>query len=72
MIRLQKVLADRGVASRRTAEELMREGRVRVGGEVVRDPCTGVLLVNGELRISVVLARARATRHWQSTLGRQA
>ena len=37
MIRLQKVLADRGVASRRAAEELMREGRVRVGGEVVRE-----------------------------------
>ena len=37
MIRLQKVLADRGVASRRAAEELMREGRVRVAGEVVRE-----------------------------------
>jgi 23S rRNA pseudouridine2605 synthase len=37
MIRLQKVLADRGVASRRAAEELMREGRVRVGGEVVKE-----------------------------------
>jgi 23S rRNA pseudouridine2605 synthase len=37
MIRLQKVLADRGVASRRAAEELMREGRVRVEGEVVRE-----------------------------------
>ena len=37
MIRLQKVLADRGVASRRAAEELMREGRVRVGGEVIRE-----------------------------------
>jgi 23S rRNA pseudouridine2605 synthase len=37
LIRLQKVLADRGVASRRAAEELMREGRVRVGGEVVTE-----------------------------------
>lgn len=37
MIRLQKVLADRGVASRRAAEELMREGRVRVAGEVIRE-----------------------------------
>src|SRR2546428_9234453 len=37
LIRLQRVLADRGVASRRAAEELMREGRVRVGGEVVRE-----------------------------------
>jgi 23S rRNA pseudouridine2605 synthase len=37
LIRLQKVLADRGVASRRAAEDLMREGRVRVDGEVVRE-----------------------------------
>ena len=35
MIRLQKVLADRGVASRRHAEELISEGRVRVEGELV-------------------------------------
>jgi 23S rRNA pseudouridine2605 synthase len=31
------VLADRGVASRRAAEVLMREGRVRVAGVVVRE-----------------------------------
>jgi len=42
MIRLQKVLADRGVASRRAAEELMREGRVRVSGQVVREMGTRV------------------------------
>ena len=36
MIRLQKVLADRGVASRRRAEELIAAGRVRVDGAVVR------------------------------------
>jgi 23S rRNA pseudouridine2605 synthase len=42
MIRLQKVLADRGVASRRAAEELMREGRVRVAGQVVREMGTKV------------------------------
>lgn len=35
MIRLQKALADRGVASRRRAEELIAGGRVRVDGEVV-------------------------------------
>ncbi len=35
MIRLQKVMADRGVASRRRAEELITEGRVRVDGEMV-------------------------------------
>jgi pseudouridine synthase len=34
VIRLQKALADRGVASRRRAEELITAGRVRVDGEV--------------------------------------
>ncbi|HEX9437591.1 MAG TPA: pseudouridine synthase [Candidatus Limnocylindria bacterium] len=42
MIRLQKVLADRGVASRRHAEELIAAGRVRVEGEVVRELGTKV------------------------------
>jgi len=35
VVRLQKVMADRGVASRRRAEELIGEGRVRVDGEVI-------------------------------------
>jgi len=35
MIRLQKVMADRGVASRRHAEELISGGRVRVDGELI-------------------------------------
>ena len=34
-VRLQKALADRGVASRRRAEELITGGRVRVDGEAV-------------------------------------
>ena len=34
-VRLQKALADRGVASRRRAEELIAAGRVRVDGQVV-------------------------------------
>ena len=35
MIRLQKVMADRGVASRRAAEEMISEGRVRVNGDLI-------------------------------------
>ena len=35
--RLQKVLAQAGVASRRAAEHLITEGRVRVNGRVVRE-----------------------------------
>ena len=37
LLRLQKVLAERGVASRRRAEELIREGRVRVNGTVITE-----------------------------------
>jgi 23S rRNA pseudouridine2605 synthase len=43
VIRLQKVMADRGVASRRKAEELISEGRVRVDGTVVTTLGTRVL-----------------------------
>ncbi len=38
--RLQKVLADAGIASRRDCEQLVFEGRVRVNGRTVRElPC---------------------------------
>ncbi len=36
-VRLQKVLARAGVASRRAAEELIRAGRVRVDGRIARE-----------------------------------
>jgi 23S rRNA pseudouridine2605 synthase len=41
-VRLQKVIADAGIASRRKAEELMRQGRVSVNGRVVRQLGTRV------------------------------
>jgi 23S rRNA pseudouridine2605 synthase len=41
-VRLAKYLAKGGVASRRTAEKVIRGGRVRVEGEVVRDPARDV------------------------------
>jgi 23S rRNA pseudouridine2605 synthase len=41
-MRLAKYLAHSGVASRRAAEELIGEGRVTVGGEVVADPARDV------------------------------
>jgi 23S rRNA pseudouridine2605 synthase len=53
-IRLQKVLAARGVGSRRHCEELIDAGRVRVDGAVVRrlgtrvDPETASVEVDGE------------------------
>jgi 23S rRNA pseudouridine2605 synthase len=41
-MRLAKYLATAGVASRRASEELVRAGRVRVDGDVVRDPARDV------------------------------
>lgn len=52
-VRLQKVLAAAGVASRRAAENLIARGRVEVDGEVVHtqgmrvDPQTSVIRVDG-------------------------
>lgn len=54
MERLQKVLAHSGVASRRKAEVLIREGKVKVNGKVVTemgflvDPARDILEVNGQ------------------------
>ena len=65
--RLQKVLAKAGVASRRRAEELIRQGKVRVDGKVVTemgtkvDPetqnieCDGVALVSREEKVYILL-----------------
>ncbi|MGH2780075.1 MAG: pseudouridine synthase [Thermoleophilaceae bacterium] len=41
-MRLGKYLAHAGVASRRSAERLIADGRVALGGEVVRDPARDV------------------------------
>jgi 23S rRNA pseudouridine2605 synthase len=41
-MRLAKYLAHAGVASRRAAEEIIRDGRVTVGGAVITDPAHGV------------------------------
>jgi len=46
-MRLAKYLAHSGVASRRVAERLIAEGRVSVGGRVVRDPARDVDFSSG-------------------------
>jgi len=52
-IRLQKVLAQAGIASRRRSEQLMAEGHVEVNGEIVTqmgarvDPAVDVIRVDG-------------------------
>jgi 23S rRNA pseudouridine2605 synthase len=35
--RLQKILAKAGIASRRSAEQLIRDGRIQINGQVVRE-----------------------------------
>lgn len=53
MIRLQKILSQAGVASRRTAEGLISQGRVEVNGQIITtlgskaDPATDVIKVDG-------------------------
>ena len=55
MVRLQKFLADAGVASRRTGEQFILEGRVKVNGQVVRllgskvDPDRDHVAVDGKV-----------------------
>jgi 23S rRNA pseudouridine2605 synthase len=65
--RLQKVLAKAGIASRRGAEKLIRQGKVRVDGKVVTemgtkvDPgtqaieCEGIALSSQEKKVYVLL-----------------
>ncbi len=53
--RLQKVLANAGIASRRTAEEMIKAGRVTVNGQVVTqlgtkvDPDRDIIAVDGSI-----------------------
>lgn len=52
-VRVQKIIADAGLASRREAEEWIREGRVRVNGQVVglgdrADPDRDAIRVDGK------------------------
>ncbi|MBS9371902.1 pseudouridine synthase [Rhodococcus sp. B50] len=76
-VRLQKVLAQAGVASRRAAEELIAAGRVEVDGNIVVeqglrvDPENAVIRVDG-VRVVVnkdlVHLVLNKPRGWQSTM----
>ena len=52
-VRIQKVLAEQGVCSRRAAEQLIREGRVKLNGRPVTvgdkmDTLKDLLTVDGQ------------------------
>jgi 23S rRNA pseudouridine2605 synthase len=51
MIRLQKILSAAGVASRRTAETLIAQGRVRVNGKVVTELGTKADPATDEIKV---------------------
>ncbi|WP_298177934.1 pseudouridine synthase [Saccharomonospora sp.] len=76
-VRLQKVLAKAGVASRRASEELIAAGRVSVDGVVVRelgrrvDPDTAVIHVDGtrvQVRDDLVYLALNKPRGVHSTM----
>ena len=48
-VRLQKYLADSGICSRRKAEELILEGKIKVNGEVITKLGTKVILGKDEV-----------------------
>ncbi|MDX2147061.1 MAG: pseudouridine synthase [Planctomycetota bacterium] len=62
-VRLQRVLADAGVAARRVCEEFIVEGRVSVNGRLVRELPAFVDPTEDEIRVDGrVLQRARVTK----------
>lgn len=62
--RLQKVLAARGVASRRAAEEMIVEGRVRVDGQIARELGTKVDPQRAEIRLDGKLLQRPRPRYF--------
>jgi 23S rRNA pseudouridine2605 synthase len=60
--RLQKVLARAGVASRRKSEDLIRQGRVRVNGQIVTQLGTRVDLGRDDIRVDGDLIQVAASR----------
>ncbi len=59
MIRLQKFLADAGVASRRAGEQFILTGRVSVNGEIVRLLGTKVDPDRDEVKVDAKIVRAK-------------
>lgn len=62
-IRLQKVLADAGVASRRASEQIILGGRVEVNGEVVRELGTKVDPARDRIRVDGAVIKSKRKLH---------
>ena len=63
MKRLQKVLAHAGVASRREAENLIRQGHVRVNGEIVSELGTQVDPQHDRIQVNGKTIRAEKKKY---------
>ena len=62
-IRLQKFLAERGVASRRKCEELILEGRVKVNGNVVTELGTKVNPLEDKVYLDDKLVKNKSSEY---------
>jgi 23S rRNA pseudouridine2605 synthase len=62
-VRLQKLLADAGVASRRASEELIRAGRVSVNGQTVREMGVKVDPLRDSVSVGGVPVKARRKQY---------
>ena len=64
MLRLQKILSAAGIASRRTAETLIAEGRVSVNGRTVTELGTKADPEQDDIRVDGRRVKAAATRRY--------
>ena len=55
-LRLQKFIADCGITSRRKAEELIAQGRVKVNGVVIRELGTKVVPEKDAIVVCIAFA----------------
>jgi 23S rRNA pseudouridine2605 synthase len=64
LIRLQKILSQAGIASRRAAEKLIAEGRVTVNGDTVREMGTKADLSTDDIRVDGRRIKAAERRRY--------